>query len=244
MGTPAEPPFVIFQEVSAGNQFTKVDPDAGPERDGVIWKFPNRNKGGRFLFSNNIFFQIRRVLFDFADADSWAIYIGHAISEVEVALNSAVASAQKQVVQFTVTGGTDGDYTITINGTDYTVTATSLTAEQIAAQLQLLVDDDDAVDAVVLASPDDDTVEVSSVVAGLAFTYSSSSTGDPITETVVSENEGSAGVDGASLQRFDIVRELAPGETVLVETTGATQVMFAEVLAYPSLSNQTTTFDP
>lgn len=240
MATAAEPPFLIFQQVAAGYQFTKVDPDAGPQRDGVIHQYPNRIKGGRLLFSNNLFFQIRRILFNFADADSWSIAINHKWSgDVEVAVDSInIASASKQVVNFVVTGGSDGDYAITINGTTYTFNAVSQTEEQIATNLKALLDADTSIVTTILTAPDDDTIRVSSAVAGTAFTHSVSSTGDPISESVISENSGS----GPSLQRFDIIRDLAPGETIVVETSGATSSMFVEVMAYPSASNNTQSF--
>jgi len=239
MATPAEPPFLIFQQVSPGNQFTKVDPDAGAERDGVIWRYPNRNKGGRFIFSNNLFFQIRRIVFDFADASSWSIGTRHKHSDD---VETLVQSGSKQVVRFTISGDLDGAYVITINGTSYTYNSVGLTVDQIAAELRALVDADSSVVATILVAPDDDTIEVSAAVAGQEFLYSSSSTGDAIIETLVSENSGTAGPGGSSLQRLDLVRELAPGESIVVETFGATQAIFVETLAYPSLSNSTQSF--
>lgn len=75
-------------------------------------------------------------------------------------------TAQVSTVQ--VTGNDDGDYTITINGTAYTHTAASQTADAIAAALQVLVDADPAVTATVAT----DTVTITADVPGTAFTIS------------------------------------------------------------------------
>lgn len=95
----------------------------------------------------------------------------------------AADAAQK--IEFTITGASDGDYTITINGTDYTYTATSDTVAGIASGLATAVD----ADADVSATDDGvDTVTVTADTAGEPFTYDSSSTGDPITETEAQAN--------------------------------------------------------
>lgn len=70
-----------------------------------------------------------------------------------------------QVNTVTVTGNDDGAYTVTINGTNYTFTASSSTANDIAAGLQALVDADPAVVATVLAN----VVTITAASAGTGF---------------------------------------------------------------------------
>jgi len=91
-----------------------------------------------------------------------------------------------QVSEFVVTGNTDGDYTITIDGTDYTFSALGDTLGEIAAGLSSAVDADPDVSAT-----DDgvDTVTVTADTAGTAFTTATTSTGDEITSSTTTENK-------------------------------------------------------
>ena len=228
-------PFVIYQQVQAGSQFTKAPPEAGPERtlNGLIQKYPNRVTGGYFKFSDDLFFEVKRIVADLKDAASWNIGIRHQVTDTTGATETiydSLLTAAKQAISFTVTGGADGTYTITINGVDYDHVAVAEADTAIALALQILVNADPNVTATVLGA----AVTVTSNVAGLAFAYSSASTGDPITEAVVTANAGSY---TSGLIRVDLVRQLLPTEAIVVETTGATQAMSCEVLAYPSVSN-------
>jgi hypothetical protein len=82
-----------------------------------------------------------------------------------------------QVVTFTIGGGVDGDYTITINGTDYTHTASTQTDAQIATALAALVNADAAVGAAAVGA----VITVTASAAGTPFAFSSASTGSAIT---------------------------------------------------------------
>jgi len=223
-------PFLIQQEIAAGNQFTGESPVAGPEIDGVIFKYPDRNVGGLFKFTERRFMRVRRILADFKDAHTWKIEIQHI--DVVPTL-TIIAEGQSQVLTFEVTGGTDGSYTITVDGVNYIHAAVSQTAAQIATALHALLAAAFTSDPNLTPSVVDDTVTVVSV---LGSTFSSSSTGDPITAT---QTQASDGED--SLIRIDDVSvDLAPDERVLVTTTGATLALLAEVTAFPSTSLLTT----
>ncbi len=89
-----------------------------------------------------------------------------------------------QVVTLQITGATDGDYSATINGTEVTHTASGSTANAIATALAALIDAEDDVSAAAVT----DTITITSDTAGLPFTYSSTSDGDPITETLATPN--------------------------------------------------------
>lgn len=130
-----------------------------------------------------------------ADADagdisaSLAAYVADAFAQTLKPTRVLVGRREPNVAQvttFTIGGGSDGDYTITIDGTAYTHTEASgtATAADIAADLATLVDADDDVSA---AAAGDDVV-VTADTAGVPFTFSSSSTGDPITETETTDN--------------------------------------------------------
>jgi hypothetical protein len=101
-----------------------------------------------------------------------------------VAVGRISYTAVAQVVTFTVGGGTDGDYIITINGTDYTHTASSQTASQIATALAALVNADPDVGAAAVGA----VVTVTASVAGTGFTFGSESTGSAITESQTQAN--------------------------------------------------------
>lgn len=101
-----------------------------------------------------------------------------------VAVGRVTLTTTAQVITFTVGGGTDGDYTITINGTDYTHSASGETADQIATALRALVDADPAVSTSGATS----AVIVTADVPGTAFTYAASSTGDAIAVAVTTAN--------------------------------------------------------
>lgn len=216
-------PFLIQQELAAGNQFTGAPPVAGPEIDGVIFKYPDRNVGGHFKFTERRFMLVRRIFADFKNAVTWTVEVQH-LDTAET--KTLIAEGKSQVLTFLITGGTNGTYTITIDGVDYDHVAAGETADQIAAALHVLLAAAFASDPNLDASVVTDTVTVSSV---LGSTHSAGSTGDPITET---ETQVSDGED--SLIRLDNVSlDLAPNEVILVNTTGATLALVAEVMAYP-----------
>ncbi len=217
-------PFLILQEIQAGNQFTAVLPDAGPEIDGVIFRYPNRNSGGLFSFTTRRFMSVRRIMADFKDAHTWTIEVEHTDT---VETRTVLFEGQSQVITFEVTGGTDGTYTITLDGVNYQYVASGETAAQIAAALFALLETALDEDENRFVSLDDVTITVVSV---LGSTFSTTSTGDPITDTEVQSSDGDD-----SLVRFDAVNlDLAPAENILVTTTGATQALLAEVLAFPT----------
>lgn len=217
-------PFLIQQEVEGGNQFTGATPATGPEIEGVVFRYKNRNEGGAFCFTNRRFMSVRRIMVDFKDAQTWKIEVEHTDT---VQTRTLLFEGQSQVVTFEVTGGTDGLYTITIDGVNYQHSASGQTATQISDALLALIDVD-------LSADEGRFVSVSGAIITLVSVEGSSfgvaSTGDPITAT---ETQTSDGED--SKQRFDAVNlDLAPGENILVTTTGATELLLAEVLAFPT----------
>jgi hypothetical protein len=98
--------------------------------------------------------------------------------------NAAVA----QVNTILVTAGTDGDYTINLNGTAYTHAAAGQTDAQIAAALRALLDAGDDVPGNVTLGGVDPTITLTSVTAGIPMVVSV--TGPAITNTLTTPNHG------------------------------------------------------
>jgi len=92
-----------------------------------------------------------------------------------------------QVVEFTVSGATDGTYTITINGEAHNFVASSSSVTLVVAGLVTAIQGGGQA-AVVTATDNDPVVTVTSDVTGLPFTYSSSSTGSAIVEVEATAN--------------------------------------------------------
>lgn len=89
----------------------------------------------------------------------------------------------RQFINFDITGGTDGDYIINIDGAEHKVVAVSLTPTQIRDQLLALLLAG-GFDIAFQAGAVGDSIDALADVPGESFTYSSSSTGSPITEVV------------------------------------------------------------
>ena len=142
---------------------------------------------------------------------------------------------QIQIINFLITGGTDGTYTIVVNASSAQVVAVAQTATQIRdallTQLQALTD--------AITFPVDfvangaDSIDATAQVAGEGFTFSSSSTGDPITESTTQANiffifefidelifqtlyEGAAFIESTLAETY----ALADGQTLTVVVDG------------------------
>lgn len=97
---------------------------------------------------------------------------------------------QIQIVNFLITGGTDGTYQITVFSSTAQFIAVAQTATQIRDDLlgKLQAFTDAISFPVDFAAGAGDSIDATAQVAGEGFTFSSSSTGDPITESTTQEN--------------------------------------------------------
>lgn len=106
----------------------------------------------------------------------------------ETVLLGRRATAVAQVVNVSIDAATDGTFTVTVNGTDYTYAASGTTADVIRDALVTAVDADPAVSAVAGAG---DTLDITASVAGVPFTLS---TGHSSTPASISSSETTANV--------------------------------------------------
>lgn len=114
--------------------------------------------------------------------------LSRAPSQVKVGRREA---DQAQVNTYTVTGNTDGDYTITINGVDYTFSASSNTVEEIRDALVSAINGGSEPVTAAAGVPTDE-LTVTADEAGTAFTSATSSTGDDITTAETTANRSAA----------------------------------------------------
>lgn len=98
------------------------------------------------------------------------------------------ATVVAQVNTYLVTGATDGTYTITINGNDYSFVASGSTVAAIRDALVIAVNGGS--DPVTAAPGGAGELTVTADQAGIAFVSATSSTGDPITDTPTTPNVG------------------------------------------------------
>lgn len=85
-----------------------------------------------------------------------------------------------QVNTYTVTGATDGTYTITLNGVDFSNVASGSTVTAIRDALVLAINGGS--EPVTAAPVSTDQLTVTADVAGTSFSSATASTGDPITD--------------------------------------------------------------
>lgn len=97
---------------------------------------------------------------------------------------------QIQIVNFLITGGADGTYNITVFSETASFVAVGQTATQIRDDLlgKLQAFSDVVSFPVDFTAGGGDSIDATAQVAGDAFTFSSSSSGDPITESTLQEN--------------------------------------------------------
>lgn len=98
------------------------------------------------------------------------------------------ATQVAQVNTYLVTGATDGTYTISINGNDYSFVASGNTADEIRDGLVAAVNGGS--DPVTAAPTIAATLTVTADQAGIPFLSATSSTGDSITDTATTPNTG------------------------------------------------------
>lgn len=72
-------PFVIRQKMGPNDLFTGNSPSSGPikSKNGLIHSYPSLNSGGLFLFSQDEFMRVRRIVADFKSSTEWSISILH-----------------------------------------------------------------------------------------------------------------------------------------------------------------------
>ncbi len=145
------------------------------------------------------------------------------------------ANFQQQVVNFLITGGTDGTYTITINSTAFAVVAVAQTATQIRDALLVLMQAATNANTfpIDFATGAGDSIDATAQNGGEVFTFVSTSTGDAITETTTADNifyilafiasqlaqtlyDGAAFIESGSEETY----ALADGQTLTVVVDG------------------------
>lgn len=100
------------------------------------------------------------------------------------------ATAVAMVRRFVIGGTADGNYTITINGTDHTHAAAGQTATQIRDALIVLINAGAQSSRVTATTNSTDGIDVTADVAGETFTDSTATTGSTITSSTVTPNVG------------------------------------------------------
>jgi len=95
---------------------------------------------------------------------------------------------QAQVNTYLVTGATDGTYTVTIGGVDFSFVAVGSTADLIRDGLVAAING--GAEPVTAAPGGAGTLTVTADQAGIPFTSATSSTGDPITDTPTTPSIG------------------------------------------------------
>lgn len=96
-----------------------------------------------------------------------------------------VRPSAQQVVLYTFTGMDDGEYTINVNGVDYSYTASGDVVSTITSNLET---DINAANLGITATATATEIELEADVAGVGYTTSATSTGSPVTRADVQEN--------------------------------------------------------
>jgi hypothetical protein len=121
-----------------------------------------------------------------------------------------------QVSSVTVTGNTDGNFTVTINGVNFTHTAATDTIEEIRDALIVLINA--GAEPVTAAPVSTDEITLTADVAGDAFTLSTASgTPGEIEDALVTANVAEADYEGVFTHHIERGARLPTGLTVEVD---------------------------